>query len=67
MSEEIEQAILDYSLEQPGHGCLKVSQQLALRGVMVSSTGVRGVWQRHDLLTKHERLLRLEKTAAKRM
>jgi transposase InsO family protein len=66
VSEEVEQAILDYSLEQPGHGCLKVAQQLALRGVMVSSSGVRGVWQRRDLVTKHERLLRLEKEASKR-
>ena len=27
---------------------------------------MRGVWSRHDLLTQHERLLRLEKTAAER-
>ena len=27
---------------------------------------VRGVWQRHDLLTKHERLLRLEKATAEK-
>lgn len=66
VSEEVEQAILDYGFEQPSHGCLKVAQQLALRGVVVSSSGVRGVWQRHDLVTKHERLLRLEKEAAKR-
>lgn len=32
----------------------------------VSSGGVRGVWQRHGLLTKHDRLLRLEKTTAER-
>jgi transposase InsO family protein len=66
VSEEVEKAILDYSLEQPSHGCLKVSQHLALRGVYVSSTGVRGVWQRHDLVTMHQRLLRLEETARKR-
>jgi len=34
--------------------------------VQVSSGGVRGVWSRHKLLTKHERLLRLEKTVAQR-
>ena len=27
---------------------------------------MRGVWQRHNLLTKHERLLRLEKAIAER-
>lgn len=37
-----------------------------LRGIQVSSGGVRGVWQRHSLLTKHDRLLRLEKATADR-
>lgn len=32
----------------------------------MSSGGIRGVWLRHGLLTKHERLLRLEKTTAER-
>ena len=36
------------------------------RGVPVSSSGARGVWSRHKLLAKHERLLRLKETAAKR-
>jgi transposase InsO family protein len=63
---EIEKAILDYSLNYPTHGCLRVAQQLALQGVQVSSGGVRGVWSRHGLLTKHERLLRLEKEVGKR-
>jgi transposase InsO family protein len=59
---EVENAILDYCLENPSQGPLRVAQQLALKGVNVSSGGVRGVWSRHGLLTKHERLLRLEKT-----
>ena len=58
---EIEQAILAYSLQHPTHGPLRVAQEMALRGVMVSSGGVRGVWSRHDLLSKHNRLLRLER------
>jgi len=37
-----------------------------LQGIQVSSGGVRGVWQRHGLLTKHERLLRLERTTVER-
>jgi hypothetical protein len=37
-----------------------------LRVIPVSSGGVRGVWQRHSLLTKHDRLLRLEKATAER-
>ncbi len=37
-----------------------------LRGIQVSSGGVRGVWMRNDLLTRHHRLLRLEETVRKR-
>jgi len=32
-----------------------------LKGVQVSSSGVNGVWGCHDLLTRHQRLPRLEK------
>lgn len=63
---EIEQAILDHALAQPCHGPMRVAQELMLRGIQVSSGGVRGVWQRHNLLTKHDRLLRLEKATAER-
>ena len=45
---------------------MRVEQELRLKGIQVSSGGVRGVWQRHNLLTKHERLLRLEKATAER-
>ena len=62
VEESVEQAILDYSLQHPSDGPLKVAQQLALQGVQVSSGGVRGVWSRHSLLTRHERLLRLEQS-----
>ena len=63
---EVEQAILDHCLDQPSHGALRVAQEMALKGVQVSSGGVRGGWNRHGLLTKHERLLRLEKATAER-
>lgn len=62
VSEEVEQAVLAHSLTQPSHGAQRVADELALQGIQVSSTGVRGVWGRHALLTKHERLLRLERT-----
>ncbi|MCV3768670.1 IS481 family transposase [Rhizobium sp. TRM95796] len=63
---EIEEAVLAHSLDPPCHGALRVEQELRLKGLSVSSGGVRGVWQRHNLLTKHERLLRLEKETAER-
>lgn len=62
VDEAVEKAILDHSLQQPSHGPLRVSQMLALQGIQVSSGGVRGVWSRHSLLTRHERLLRLERS-----
>lgn len=58
--EAVETAILEHALEHPCHGPLRVAQELTLKGVQVSSGGVRGVWSRHKLLTKHERLLHLE-------
>ena len=63
---EIETAILEHALAHPCHGPMRVAQELVLRGIQVSSGGVRGVWQRHGLLTRHDRLLRLEKTTAER-
>lgn len=63
VDEAVEKAILDYSRDFPTHGPLRVAQQLVLQGVQVSSGGVRGVWSRHDLLSRHSRLLRLERFA----
>jgi transposase InsO family protein len=57
---EIETAILDHALEHPCHGATRVEQELRLKGIQVSSGGVRGVWLRAGLLTKHDRLMRLE-------
>jgi transposase InsO family protein len=59
----VEQAILDYCLASPCHGPVTVANQLVLKGINVSSGGVRGVWSRHNLLSKHDRLLRLEKVS----
>jgi hypothetical protein len=66
MAPGIEQAILDHALEHPTHGPMRVAHELALRGVQVSAGGVRGVWSRHELLTKHERRLRLERATTER-
>lgn len=63
VSSEVEEAILAYALEHPTYGPQRTADELLLRGVQVSAGGVRGVWSRHHLLTKHERLLRLEESA----
>jgi transposase InsO family protein len=59
-TEEEEQAVLDYCLENPMHGSLKVSQQLLLKGLHIGQGIVKGVFQRHNLLKRHQRLLYLE-------
>jgi len=66
VSEDVEQAILEHSLNYPTHGPLRLAQELQLKGIQVSSGGVRGVWSRHNLLSRYERLLRLEKETGKR-
>jgi hypothetical protein len=43
---EIETAIIYHALEHPGHGAMRVEQEIRLTGVQVSSGGTRGVWMR---------------------
>lgn len=57
---ETEQAILDYSLDEPTHGQVRVSNELKLKGIFISAGGVRSVWLRHKIENKSLRLKRLE-------
>ena len=59
-----EAAILAFALENPAAGQVRVSNELRRRGVLVSPTGVRSVWLRHELQTFRHRLAALEKQAA---
>lgn len=60
---EVEEKVLDYALRFPTHGAQRVANELRLQEVQISPSGVRGVWLRHDLETRHKRLLRLERHA----
>jgi transposase InsO family protein len=60
---EIEAKILDYGLRFPTHGSQRVSNELRLAGTEVGPSGVRGVWLRHNLATRYQRLMRLEQEA----
>lgn len=64
---EIEQKLLDYSLEFPTHGQTRTANELKKQGVIISAGGVRSIWLRHKLEVKSLRLKRLEKWAAENM
>ena len=63
LAPEIEQQILALCLERPTWGAQRIAGALRLKDVNVSPSGVHGVWLRHDLAHRHQRLLRLEKEA----
>ena len=53
---EIEARIVEFSLEQPAFGQIRVANEMRKLGHSISPAGVRGVWQRHDLETMRKRL-----------
>lgn len=65
VSEIVEQKVLDYALQFPTHGQVRVANELLKHhGVEISAGGVRGIWMRHEIQTKSLRLKRLEKWSA---
>lgn len=65
VDQAVEQAVLDYAIEDPAHGQARVSNELRKKGIFVSPSGVRSVWLRHDLANFKQRLKALEEKVAK--
>ena len=61
---EIERAVIEFAVDQPAYGQLRVSNELKKRGLFISSGGVRSVWLRHDLESRKKRLKALEAKVA---
>ena len=62
--EHVEAAVVALAIEDPSLGQWRASNELQKRGVLVSSSGVRSVWLRHELETFKKRLKALEAKVA---
>jgi len=61
----IEDAVIALAVENPALGQHRACNELQQRGILVSSSGVRSIWLRHDLETFKKRLKALEAKSAK--
>ena len=62
--EATESAVVKYAIDYPAHGQVRASNELRKRGIFLSASGVRSVWQRHDLENFKKRLKALEEQVA---
>jgi len=59
VSQEVEDQVIEIALDYPNYGQAKAAEILTARGCVISASGVRTIWLRHNLETKKNRLLAL--------
>lgn len=62
--EKTEAAVIEHAVAFPAHGQHRTSNELRLRGIFISGSGVRCVWLRHGLSNFKDRLRALEAKVA---
>jgi len=62
---EVEEAVIQFAIDEPAYGQFRVSNELKKKGVFVSPQGVRNIWVRNKLNTFNMRLKALEEKVAK--
>lgn len=60
VDESIEKVVVDFALEKPAYGQLRVCNELKKQGILISPGGIRSVWLRYNLETFQKRLKALE-------
>jgi transposase InsO family protein len=62
---EVVKRLLELSLHNPMWGCVRLSDQLKLQGLSVSSPTIQKILIKHGMASRYERLLKLEAKALK--
>ncbi len=55
-----EKQIIDYSIEHPTFGKVRVSDNLRMKGVWITSGGIHSIWKRYQMTHRKQRIRKLE-------
>ena len=65
VDEAVEKAVVQFATDQPAYGQVRASNELKKQGIIVSPSGIRSIWLRHELETMKKRLKSLESKVAR--